>query len=330
MKTVMLIRKPLIGRLFPEDALRGIADLGQLILFDGEADPTQAEAAALCKDADAIITGWGSPRIEGDILEAAPNLRAVFHAAGSVKPVVSEAMWAQGVRVTNAAQPLGEGVAETTLGLTIACMKNFPNLWRECAQGGWGEGLSEVRELYDVTIGVIGAGCAGSHYIRLLQAFHVDILVSDPQLSEDAAAAMGAKKADLEHILRTADLVSIHAPSIPQTHHMIDARTLALMKKDAILINTARGTLIDEAALLTHLQSGALKYACIDVTDPEPPASEHPLRGQPRLLMTPHIAGLANNGLRRIGRHVQAEMARFAQGQPLLSEVSEQALSNLA
>lgn len=250
------------------------------------------------------------------ILRAAPDLGAVFHATGSVKPVVSPELWARGVLVTNAAKPLGEGVAETALGMTIATLKNFPNLWDECARGLWGPGVRQVSELYDVAIGVVGAGYAGRHYIKLLQAFDVHVLVCDPFLGAEKAREMGARKVELDELLASSDLVSIHAPSIPETYHMIDAAALARMKRGAILINTSHGSLIDEAALVEHLRSGGLKYACIDVTDPEPPAPEHPLRIAPGALMTPHIAGLAGNGLRRIGRHVRAEMERFARGEP--------------
>ena len=172
---------------------------------------------------------------------------------------------------------------------------------------------------------------AGSHYMELLQMFDVEILLNDPFISaEDAQKRFNAKKVELDELLRTADVVSIHAPSIPETYHMFNRDTLALMKKDAVLINTARGSIIDEEALYEHMKAGNLKYACLDVFDPEPPRADHPLRTLPNCIMTPHLAGLTHNGLLRIGSHCVSEIERYLNGQPLTTEVIQQQLSTMA
>ena len=111
---------------------------------------------------------------------------------------------------------------------------------------------------------------------------------------------------------------------------MFNSDTLALMKKDAILINTTRGSIIDEEALYQHMKAGNLKYACLDVFDPEPPRSDHPLRTLPNCIMTPHLAGLTHNGLLRIGSHCVGEIERYLNGQPLTTEVPQQQLSTIA
>ena len=139
-----------------------------------------------------------------------------------------------------------------------------------------------------------------------------------------------AKKAELEDVLKNSDILSIHAPNIPETHHMFNAETLKLMKKDAVLINTARGTIIDEAALYEHMAAGNLKYACLDVTDPEPPAVDNPLRTLKNCIMTPHLAGLANNGLKKIGQHVCEELELFIKEGKLETEVTEEMLARMA
>lgn len=192
----------------------------------------------------------------------------MVHAAGSVKPIVSDELWEKGIRVTGSPKPLGEGVAETALGLSITASKNVYWLSKNIAAGGWEEGKDNIRELFDITVGVVGAGWAGKHYIRLMRNFGVDILMYDPFISAEKAAELGAEKAEFEDLLKRSDIVSIHAPSIPETYHMFNAETLKLMKKDAVLVNTARGSLIDEAALYDHMKAGNLKYACLDVTDP--------------------------------------------------------------
>src|SRR5690606_20194243 len=135
---------------------------------------------------------WGCPTFDEALLARLPKLRLVVHAAGSVKELVSSEFFDRGVRVSSGNGPLGTGVAESALGMTIASIKNLWRMTRDTANGGWWDERPRVRELYDVTVGVIGAGKAGSHYIRLLQAFEVDILLFDPIVDAEAAQAMGA------------------------------------------------------------------------------------------------------------------------------------------
>ena len=163
-----------------------------------------------------------------------------------------------------------------------------------------------------------------------MQAFDVDILLYDPFITEENAASIGVKKASFEELLKQSDIISIHAPQIPETYHMFNKDTLALMKKDAVLINTARGTIIDETALYEHMKAGNLKYACLDVTDPEPPAVDNPLRTLKNCIMTPHLAGLANNGLKKIGQHVCEEVESFIKDDSLATEVTEEMLARMA
>ncbi len=305
-----------------------LSKIGTVVLNEGGTDAETVKP--LLQDATVCVTSWGNQPLDENLLSVCPNLKILIHAAGSVKPVVSDALWEKGVRVSSSAPMLSMGVSETALGFTIAASKNFFNLNANLHNGGWAEGKENIRELYELTVGVISGGWAGRHYIELLQPFNVNILLYDPFISEEKAQAMGCKKASFEQILEQADIISIHAPSIPETHHMFNAETLAKMKKDAILINTARGSIIDEKALYDHMKAGNLKYACLDVFDPEPPAADHPLRTLPNVIMTPHLAGLANNGLKKIGQHVCEELERFLAGEKLLAEVTKDMLAKMA
>lgn len=158
-------------------------------------------------------------------------------------------------------------MSETALGLTICACKNVFAFNEEIRNGGWVEDYSVITELFDITVGVVGCGFAGSHYIELLQAFGVNVLAYDPLLDEAAIAAMGAKKAGLDTRWPESDVVSLHAP---RGFHPPYAQRPArfLMKDRAILINTARGALVDEKRLRQARAGGKLKYACLDVTDP--------------------------------------------------------------
>lgn len=311
-----------------EKTIKRLEKLGPVVISDGKTDKESVIKAV--EGATIVITSWGNEAIDADILNFCPDLKIVAHAAGSVKPVVSDALWEKGVRVVSSANVLSTGVSETALGFTISASKNFFAHNENIHAGGWAEGKENIKELYDLTVGVVGGGWAGRHYIELMHAFDVEILLFDPFLDEEKTSAMGAKKASLEDLLKNSDIISIHAPSIPETHHMFNKDTLALMKKDAVLINTARGSLIDEKALYEHMKAGNLKYACLDVYDPEPPAADNPLRSLKNCIMTPHLAGQANNGLKKIGQHVCEEIERVLAGQKPICEVTQAMLAKMA
>ncbi len=323
MKIALVLAPELRDRIFRPDQLDRLAELGDVACAR---DGAVLETA---RGADVLVTSWGCPRVDDAILDAAPNLRLVIHAAGTVKGIVSAPLWRAGVRVSSAAGPLSKGVAETALGMTIASLKNLWRLATDAAAGGWEAERSRVRELYEVTIGVVGAGHAGSQYLRLLRPYDAELLVYDPYLDAERATQLGARKVELTELLRSSDVVALHAPSIPETRHMIDAAALELMKPDAILINTARGSLIDEDALVAKLRRGHL-FACLDVTDPEPPPPDHPFRTLPNCVLTGHVAGAVTNGLHRLGQHVVDELTAYAAGDPLGGEVRETELSTLA
>ena len=328
MKIAIIASKERRNSVFTARGIEMLRALGEVVMNEGEADLESVKATI--KDADIAITAWGNTTLTAEILDEAPNLKLVLHAAGSVKPIVSDELWKRGIRVCASTKPLGEGVAETTLGFAISACKNFYQLNDDIHNGGYNENLKNVRELYELKFGVVSAGFVGRHIIKLLGAFGVEVLLYDPFVTEEKALMMGCKKAELSELLRECDIISLHAPSIPETYHMINKDTLALMKKDAILINTSRGSVLDEAALYEHMAAGNLRYACLDVYDPEPLEKENPLRTLKNVIMTPHIAGLATNGRLRIGIHVAEEIARFINGEPMLCEVKEEMLATMA
>ncbi|MFD0673045.1 hydroxyacid dehydrogenase [Cohnella sp. GCM10027633] len=326
---VLLQDRTLTDRLFKPEHLERLEKLGRLRVNPSPRRPSPEEAAELIAGADIVVTSWGCPSLDASILDRAPNLQLIAHAAGTVKPIASPAVAQRGIRVCSANDALARGVAETALGLAIVSLKNIWQLARNTREGEWDRQRELVRELYEVNVGIIGAGLSGKHLIRLLQSFQVRVLVHDPFVSEADIRAMGAVKVDLDELLRESDVVSVHAPSIPETDRMINERTLRLMKDDAVLINTARGSLIDEEALAAELRKGRL-WACLDVTEPEPPAIDHPFRSLPNVTLIPHIAGATNNGLYRIGDYLTRELELFVQGEPLRGEVNLAGLHRMA
>jgi phosphoglycerate dehydrogenase-like enzyme len=291
--------------------------------------PAQKELLA---GADACISGWGTNQLTEDTLDAAPHLKIIAHAAGSVKPIISDAVWDRSIAVTSSAPAIAIGVAEHTLGLMLSAMKRSYWFNTIAHNGGWrDEGqLGRIVEMFGITIGVAGAGYVGRHLIKLLHNFDVDILLYDPFVSDEDAGRLGVTKAEtMEDLMSRADILSLNAPSLPSTHHMVNAGNLKLLKDGALLINTARGTLIDEVALYEELKTGRIT-ACLDVTDPEPPAVDNPLRGLENVVLTPHIAGAAANNLFRLGNLAMREVELFFAGKSALYPVTKEDLSRIA
>lgn len=320
-KIVVLSSMDKTKAVFSDASLEQLSAMGEVIFNEETVKPDIDRAKVLVKDADIVITSWGCPKLDKEILDCAPNLKLVLHAAGSVKGIITPELWEKGIRVSNAAEALGRGVAETTLGLTITSLKDLWNLSKETRKGGWWN-ISKERliDVYDITIGVVGAGNAGRHYMKLMQSFEVDILLYDPTVSFEEAEQMGATKVELNDLLKRSDVVSIHAPSIPATHHMLNKEGLQLMKDHAVIINTARGDVIDEKALIEELQKNRF-IACLDVTDPEPPAEESVLRTLPNVILTPHIAGAVTNGKHRVGKYINEDLQNFINDKKMMGEV---------
>ena len=307
-----------------------LARLGQAAEVVGPAESGEiAQIKPLLRDAAVAITGWGSPKFDDALLSAAPKLRLVAHSAGSIRGVVSDALYVRQVRITTAASANAAPVAETTVAMMAIMLKRIPWLLASRGDKGIIQTTQPIRELRDLSIGLISASRVGREVIRLLKSYpRLRIKCYDPYLSESQAADLGIERASLEDVCRC-EVLSVHGPSIPQTYHMLNARTLALLPDHAVLINTARGSLIDEAALVAEVRRRPL-YVYLDVTDPEPPLPDSPLRNEPNILLTPHVAGAMNQGRRDMGRLAIDETLRFLASQPLEHEVTQQMLPSQA
>jgi len=323
------IGKNYYARMFSPAAWQALHAFADVVHHDGPEPAGKAALIALLPPADACVTSWDVAQLDADVMAAAPRLKAMAHMGSSVKRFVSDAVWARDVSVTSAGLALAVDVAETTLGLMIVGMKRVWPLAQHVREGGWRETpWWPARELFGKEVGIIGASNVGRHVIELLQAFAVHVLVTDPYLSAAEAALLGAQKVELDALLRRSDIVSLHAPAKPETHHLLDAERLALMKDNALLINTARGSLIDEPALVAELSRGRF-FAFLDVTDPEPPAADSPLRRLDNVVVLPHIAGCIEN-CGRMGELAVEELRRFFAGEPTLYPVRPEMFSRIS
>ncbi|MCL7453300.1 MAG: hydroxyacid dehydrogenase [Anaerolineae bacterium] len=316
-------------RMMSQAAWDALASFAEILHHPGQEPARKEDLLALLQATDGCLTSWGVARLDAEVIEAAPRLQIMAHMGSSVSRFVSEALWQRGIRVTTAAPALARDVAVTTVGLMIVGLKRIWPLGQHVRQGGWRQSpYWPSRELHGKRVGIIGASHVGRHVIELLRPFGPRVLLYDPYVSPEEAARLGVTKAGLDDLLRQADVVSLHAPAKPETHHMLDARRLALMKDDALLINTARGTLIDEPALVDELRQGRF-FAFLDVTDPEPPAAGSPLRSLDNVVVTPHLAGCIED-CGRLGEMAVEELRRHFAGEPPLYEVTASMLARIA
>ena len=278
-------------------------------------------------DCEIMITGWGSQPLDAELLEATPRLKLVLHSAGSIKGIESPEMWRRGIRVTSAANVNGIPVAEFLLGQILMCFKDafaYQNRFRERGRVAWAEHEGNITGYYHSTVGIIGMGNVGKHLLKLLGMFEMKKLVHSFYPFEDEAHEAGARVAGIDELMRESDAVVLLAPNIPKNRRMIDARRLALMKDGAFFLNSGRGALVDEEALIAELKSGRIN-ACIDVSDPvEPPVEGSPLYNLPNCVLTPHIAGAVGTECHRLGNQVVKELRRYQNGDPFENEITEE------
>lgn len=304
------------GRMLPE--LVRVADVDPDLLLTGfvHGEPDEPALDRRLAEAEVLLTGWGCPPLDAEALDRMPRLRAVVHAAGSVKHHVTEACWERGLLVSSAAAANAVPVAEYTLAAILFANKRV--LESAHAYRAARAPIDPLRRYptvgnYHRTIGIVGASLIGRRVMELLRPFDLRVLVHDPYADPGELTALGGEACALDELLRRSDVVSLHAPALPQTRHLLDAARLALMPDGATLVNTARGSLVDTVALTEELVAGRL-HAVLDHTEPEVLPAGSPLFNLPNVLLTPHVAGSLGGELDRLAATAVEELERYALG----------------
>lgn len=282
---------------------------------------------------EVLITSWGCPRIDQAAMDALPRLQLIAHIAGSVKGFVDETAWRRGVLVANAVAANAVPVAEYTFAAILFANKRIFHLnrfyvARRQNRAPWTREAPDAGN-YRKTIGVVGASHVGRLVLEMLRSLDCRVLLYDPFVTPQASRKLNAAKVGLSELLSQSDVVSLHAPLLNETRHMIGARELALMANGATLINTARGGLVDQAALENELMNRRL-YAVLDTTEPEVLPKSSPLYELPNVFLTPHIAGSLGREIQRLSDHIVGEVERFAKGESLKFLVKREQLARLA
>lgn len=254
------------------------------------------------KAADFIFSTWGMPQMNDEFLAETPALKAVFYAAGTVKGFVTDAGWDRGIIVSSAWAANSVPVAEYALATILLSLKRFWHFSRaDRSEGGWAE-VRTIPGAYHSKVGLISLGAVGRATARLLEPFDLTLLAYDPLFPPKLASELNIGLVPLEELFRECDVISIHAPWIPETERMITGNLIASMKEGATLINTSRGAVVAEDEMIEVLSRRPDLSAVLDVTHPEPPVKDSLLRSLPNVVLTPHIAGSMQRECERMGK----------------------------
>ena len=325
------MRPALFDQLFAEEQQARLRALGEVTLQPGDDNLDEAQLTQLIKGRDMVITSWGTPPFSHTVLAAADRLRLIAHSAGTIKRLLPPPVFADGRRVTHAAAAMAIPVAETTLMLILLSLRRFHKIDRAFKESGWAaaKALGPGTELEGARIGIIGAGHTGRMVLKKLGALGAVLWLYDPYVSETEAAELGARKVDLETLLRECPLVSLQAPSTPETYRMLGAQQFSWLQDGAVFINTARTHPIDEAALLAELKSGRIS-AALDVFEEEPLPDDSPFRRLNNVIISPHMAAVTEQAYQRQGQITTAEVARYLSAGKLRYEVRRDMLDKMA
>ena len=286
------------------EALAPVADLVEV------PSPTPAAFAAGAAGADAVITSWGV-RLDGDVIARLERCVVIGVASVGVDMVDVEAATRAGIVVTNTPDVFIEEVADHAMMLLLAAARRAKQMDALARGGDWHAGrplLNHIPRLLGQTLGLLSFGNVARCTAKRAKAFGMHVAAHDPYVSELTVSELGVEPVAFDELLTRSDYLSVHSPHNAETEHLLDAAAFERMKDGVVIINTARGPIIDEAALIAALASGKVGAAGLDVLEREPPAPDNPLLTMPNVLVTPHVASATSRmrptARRRVGREV--------------------------
>lgn len=307
--------------------------LAQEVEFDSSESSPSINVSTLLEQAEKVqilITSWKSPPLDASVLERLERLELLIHAAGSVREVLPQLQADAHFRVCTGVHLNARPVAEFTLGVILCALRDtfaWRDKFRRQGTDLWWSHHEQYQGGYEgKTICLVGFGAIVRHLARLLRQFNFRTLVVSDQVTPRDEAEFGFHRVTLAEGAATANVLSIHEASLPSFRHLINREVLDLMKPNSWLINTARGSLIDESALIEALRAEKI-WALLDVAQVEPPPLDHPFYHLPRCILTPHIAGSLGNEILRFGDYVAREVHNHCHRKPYESELQLETLA---
>jgi D-3-phosphoglycerate dehydrogenase len=283
---------------------------------------TEGELIALCADVDAVITQFA--RVNANVVSAMRKARAIVRYGIGVDNVDLDTARARGIPVCNVPDYCVDEVADQTLAFILATTRQVVTHANHLRAGQWGLAtpLANMKALRDLTVGIVGFGRIGREVLKRLIPFKCPVIVFDPLVPATHIGNAGGRAVTFDELLTKADLLTLHCPSTPQTRRLMNREAFARLKPGAILINVGRGDLVDPDALIAGLQEGPLAAAALDVFDPEPIPSDHPLRTMPNVILSPHIASCSVPAVTKLRETVARLAVAAIRGEPLPSVVN--------
>ncbi|HAJ69983.1 MAG: hydroxyacid dehydrogenase [Alkalibacterium sp.] len=286
----------------------------------------------ILSEVDFIFSGWGGPKFEKDVLDAAPNLKMVFYGAGTIKNIVTNTFWEKGIRITTANAANAIAVSEYTLAAIIFGLKNALTMNQQLNDTKTypEPGKRNIRGAFKVKIGLISLGAIARELLKLFENFDFEVIAYDPFITQEEADRLGVVLVDLDTLFKESDVVSLHTPLLDSTRGMIRKKHFLSMKGNTTFINTARGAVVNEEEMIEALRERKDISAYLDVVYPEPPKKSSPLYEMKNVFLTPHIAGSEGNEVTRMGDLMVKEFKAYLAGEKLKYEVNKEDYERMA
>lgn len=325
---ITMPRTPTSDTFLTPNAMEKLRALGEVEQNPYDRHLEVDEVVELAKDADVLITSWGSCKYFRKDIEKMPNLKMIAHAGGTVAPVAAPDVYETNVKVISGNDVFAKSVAEGCLCYILAALRRMEHYMGVMREGGFRTDVFENRGLFGKKLGIVGFGTIARHLLDLVRWFDLEILIYSSHLTDEEAATYGARTASLEEIFAECDVISIHASNTEKTRGMITRELMESMKSDALLVNTARGAVIDEPAMFEMLLAGRF-YAALDVYAEEPPAPDAPIRQCENALLMPHMGGPTMDMRGVVTTELCKDIARLQKGEPLRYEISAAAAKRM-
>lgn len=324
---VTMANNDVLNSFYNDELRQKLNELGDVTWYQGTDFMTTEELIESIPGVNILVTGWGQPYLTDEVLKAADSLELVAHTAGSTASICGGECYDKDITVISGNNVFAESVAEATLCYILASLRRLNFYDQQMKDGGWRESFDN-QGLFGKKIGLVAFGTIPRYLIPMLKPFRCEIVAYDPYVSAEEMAEYGVKKAELDDLFKTSDIVSLHLPLKPDTIEMINKDHLDMLKDGAVLINTGRGATIDEDALAEVLSEGRI-HSVLDVFRVEPLPQDSPLRSTPNTILNPHMAGPTFDRRVDATSEVIKDIERYINNQNLENEITREKAMNM-
>ena len=307
---------------FNECLQQELAQVGEIHWNTTGKQYSHSQLCEAVRGMDICVTGWGTPVFDEEVMSCADRLQLIAHTGGSVQPYVTTSVYEHGVRVVSGNKVFAESVAEGVVAYALAVLRDIPFHSARLSGGVWPENFYN-RGLLGRTVGIVGYGMIAEYLVDMLEPFHCPIRVFSRHITDETLQRKGLKRASLEELFSSCEIIAIHSGMTPENYHLVTEILLESMKANALLINTARGSIIDESALCSVLARRPDLRAALDVYETEPLPQGHPLTALGNVLLMPHMGGPTVDRRLAVSQSIIEDISRFLKNLPMSCEISK-------